>query len=234
MTDLDLLKKVKSRGYWKIRLIPSDFNKENLKEFSELVDIMDKSSVKLRGWPYPYFSRDKIKTNQDYIEEEVDFDYSKEIWRFYQSGQYIHFKALKIDWIKENKWISGAIKEIQPGTVLPIENTIYDITEFFEFFSRISKFDIYKNGINLEISLNNTKDRELIILDPLRASLFQQYLCSVESIFYERNISQKEIIELTQDFSLKTIKHFFERFGWLNPPLEVFRNDQDKFLKKDI
>ena len=52
--NVDVLKKIKSKGYWKIVITPNTYKKDKL-SLSKCKEIVEKSKIK-RGWYYPYIS----------------------------------------------------------------------------------------------------------------------------------------------------------------------------------
>ncbi len=95
----ETLNKIKSCGYWRINIRPLNFEKEMITSLSRCEEIIENAVVKLRGWPYPVFHHNlKIQKGQDWIQTIGRFEDETEIWRFFQSSQFIHYFALREDW----------------------------------------------------------------------------------------------------------------------------------------
>ena len=58
----DILKKIHSKGYWRVNIKPTIFNEGLLKSYSNARAIIEKCGVLLRGWDYPHFTNAKIPT----------------------------------------------------------------------------------------------------------------------------------------------------------------------------
>lgn len=235
----DLINKIKLRGYWRINFQPlTDFQK--FKTLAECKDIVEKNSVELRGWDYPHFPRrmdenDGLAPGNDYYEAWVDWWNHKEFWRMYQSGQFIHYLALREDWFEEDEWRNNLTEEIKPGTSLGIiGSTVYQMTEIYEFLSRLVNAGIYDEGVSVSISLNNTRGRELWIEDKMRAPLFNRYKTVAEKIEFVKEYSKDQIITSPKDLGLDAAIYIFERFGWHTPPIETIKKDQENLLNRRI
>lgn len=139
--EKELLGKIKSRGYWRVNFRPLVFTKNKIEKLFDCRTIIQSSVVELRGWDYPHFpgqndAKQEIYNCNDYIESWIDWGVFKEIWRFYQSTQYIHFFAALEDWYEEDNFFKER-QHIKPGTSLDIVQTTFKITEVYEFLRRL-------------------------------------------------------------------------------------------------
>lgn len=226
-----ILKKIKSRGYWRVNFRPITFVKEKITPVTRCKEIVRNAVVELRGWDYPHFPSDsqEIRTAQNYIEAWIDWGAFKELWRMYQSGQFIHYLGLRED---EPFWMDPPLRTLPPGTVLGIVGVVFTVTEIFEFLARLSKQGIYEDGVSVDIGLFNTKSRELKVFDPGRAPLFGKYISGNSEIRFSKQYSEKETLEQSKDLALEVILRIFRRFNWDNPPLETIRSDQQRLLER--
>lgn len=226
-----LVEKIKSRGYWRINFRPNRFEAENLSPLSKCAEIVEKSVVSLRGWSYPHFPRvEGTKAGNNYEEGSVDSGEHKELWRMYQSGQFIHYLALKEDWVEESLLYDERMMKIKDA--LEVTNCVYLLTEIFEFLSRLAKEGLYKDGVNAKIILYNTEGRELKILATNRAPLLGTYRAEIPAIEFSKKYPEKQIVEQSNELALETTVYFFYRFNWKNPPLTVLKNDQQNLLER--
>ncbi|MGA2332604.1 MAG: hypothetical protein ABSG75_12670 [Syntrophales bacterium] len=238
MTE-ETLNKIKSRGYWRINFRPLVIGQKL--ELPQCKNVVERNAVNFRGWDYPHFPQRRgddtdLVAGNEYYEGWIDWGAHKEIWRMYQSGQFIHYKAVEEDWFKEDGWYGGTqFQKIEPGTILAILNTVYLITEIFEFLSRIAKTGLfYKEGVMLDIGLIRTAKRQLVMMDPMRGHLFDKYVARIDAIPFSHQYSSDEIIQNAREEALKAIVHIFQRFGWDNPPVETFKNDQEKLVRRQL
>ncbi len=225
-----LIEAIKSRGHWRVVFRPLHFEAERIPSLPKCKDYVEKASVSLRGWSYPMIPRrDGPTYGNDYVEGATDWGASKELWRLYQSAQFIHLDSLKEDWDPR-----FANRRIEPGAVLDVINTVYTVTELFEFLSRIARFGIYKEGVEVSVGLNRTEGRVLHVSDFGRAPLLGEYRCRIPEIVFDRTLTEAIAIEKPKDTALDAILHFFLRFGWENPPTEVLKEDQERLLRRQL
>jgi len=50
----------------------------------------------------------------------------------------------------------------------------------------------------------------------------------MEMIPFEKQYPKEDILIKPKELALDALLYFFERFGWHNPPLISFKNDQEK------
>ena len=170
--------------------------------------MVEKNSVNFRGWDYPHIPRRKgedtdLVPGNNYYEGWNDWGVHKEIWRMYQSGQFIDYQATQEDWLKEDSWYDDSpIKNTEPGTILSVIGLVYLITEVFEFFSRLVKTGLYSEGVTLDIRLIKTIGRQLVILDPMRAPLFGEYKTAIDEIPFSAKYSSEQMIQNAREEAL--------------------------------
>jgi len=235
----DLIEKIKLRGYWRINFQPR-VDVQKFSSLSECKDIIEKSVVKLRGWDYPHFPRrqDKdtgLEPGENYYQGWIDWAAHKEFWRVYQSGQFIHYLALREDWFDQDDWHQELAKEIKPMSSLGINGSIvYQMTEIFEFLSRLTNVGIYDEGVDISISLNNAENRKLWIEDDNRVPFFQSYKTVAKKIEYVEDFTKDQILIESKELALNVIKHVFDKFGWDNLPIETIKKDQNILLSGKV
>lgn len=226
--------KIKSRGYWRINFQPLvDKEKLTLAECNELIE---KNNVSLRGWNYPHYPGRRgddtdVESHDNFYQGWVDWENHKEFWRMYQSGQFLHYLALREDWLEEDSWSDDLRKKIKPMEKLGVTgSTIYQITEIFEFLARLAQAGVYDEGIKVNIELFNTKDRELWIEHQMRAGFLRPYKTSSNSIIFSKKYTKESILSSPRELAFEAICYIFDRFGWHNPSPDMIQKDQDEIL----
>lgn len=233
----DLIEKIKSRGYWRINFQPL-VAVQKLKNLSDCKNLVEKNSVVLRGWDYPHFpNRSDEKTGlepgNNYYQGWIDWWSHKEFWRMYQSGQFFHYLGLREDWYEEDGWFGDTAKEIKPGSSLSVVGTIYQITEIYEFLARLARDGIYEEGVDVNISFNNTLNRKLWLDDLKRAPFSYDRKTGAEKIEIPPHKYKKDkIVNQARDLALEIIIYIFDRFDWPQPPVETIKRDQDNLLSR--
>ncbi|HEC79176.1 MAG TPA: hypothetical protein ENI34_08570 [candidate division WOR-3 bacterium] len=238
MSDIkNIIDKIKSAGYWYINFYPLKPIENRIPSRTECKRLIEETRVNLRGWDYPHFpirqdSNSQIYFGPDYVEASVDWWAQKEAWRYYQSGQFIHYLGINEDWFVDNKWAEDYLKNIKPGTVLSVINTIYTVTEIFEFIRRLTERGLYDDGLNINIILFGISDRKLVIFDPNRVPLGDDYKAHVNQLPWFKQISKNEMLIKSEEISFSLICFIFETFNWERIPKAVIKEDQRKFLQR--
>lgn len=227
----ETLSKIKSRGYWKIWLRPSRYVENRIESLSQCHEIIRACKVLLRGWDYPHTSsRHPPYNGLDYIESFVDWDMYKEVWRLYQTGQFIHFFAMKEDWFGEQTGLaSSRWSGTTPGTIFGYVNSLYDLSEIYEFGARLAQKGIFGKDLVLRVDLFGMEGRRLVSLDRHRL-FFRDFICRINEIPVERRFSVEEFMAQSPEYALDHSIRIFELFNFPNPPREFLEREQKEFL----
>ncbi len=244
MTAEDVKKIIKECGYWEVVFTPRVFNSELISDRTTCKQLLEKNSVQLRGWDYPHIPKadmeyQKIYLGTDHCEAFIDWGDYKEVLRFYQSGQFIHYFALREDWMNVDKLseiVSGCDphKDTKPGSVLSFVGATYSLTEIYEFLRRLtSGSNIYDNGVRVVIKLHGAQGRKLVSLDASRIDLFWSYVSNIPEITLpEKELTKDEVLNSSKELALQAVRYLFETFGWENMPMQVFEKDQQNLLER--
>lgn len=237
LTEKDTFEKIKERGYWQIEIRPTKFLDQRL-SLVQCKKLVELSQVQLRGWHYPHFGvrhGDLFNAN-NYAESFVNHNQHNEIWRIYQSGQFVHYLSFWEDWIEHEPYRYNFTTE--RGSNLPnvkeVLMTLYTVTEIFLFASKLALENVFGNDLQIIIKLCNTSNRELI-MDQFGRDLDRQYICKIDEIEIKKNISTEDIIKNNKDLSLDTTIDIFHRFNWhlSDDTKGVLQKDQEKFLSRN-
>ena len=234
-----LSEKIKSRGYWRINFQPL-VAAQKLPTVGACKDLIQSNSVELRGWDYPHFPQrvdadSGAETGNDHYQGWVDWEAHKEFWRIYQSGQFIHYLGLREDWMDEDSWFTSA-NQIQrkPGEALSVVGTVYQITEIFEFISRLTKRGLYEEGARIALSLQNTAQRGLWLNSPNRVPLSGRYITGASEISFDKEYAKDDLTANSKELAFDIIIQIFDRFGWHAPNSASIKRDQEDLLAKRL
>jgi len=228
-----ILEKIRSRGYWKVVIRPSVFNQYQIPEPGRCKKLVRDNSVRLRGWDYPHYDlRTEPSCGLDYVEQFTDWQDHIEAWRFYQSGQFIHYIALWEDWQEEYPF-GGYSQRIPSGEYLSIISTVFLLTEVYEFASRLGTNGIFGDSCEIQISLSNTMNRRLKTFD-LRRPLFSEFKTMSTEIPRSVSLSTADLMGRSAELALEHVVWLFQRFNWDEIQAEIFKDDQRKLLDKRI
>lgn len=225
--DEDIIKKIKERGFWKILFRPRIY-KERIKDLADCRKILERNYVLYRGWDFPHMP-DELYPGDRYYEAWVDWGIHKEIWRFYQSGQFISLRGLWEDWDDEALFMRT--KRYGSDRRLGVLHTIYQVTEIFEFLSGLAREGIYQEGVLVFIGLYDIYQRQLWIEDSSRVPFIVPRKTAAKYIEYDKEYSENEIKEASLDLSTEVILYIFKRFDW-QPPRGLIREDQKRLLER--
>jgi hypothetical protein len=225
-----ILEKIKTRGYWEVSIRPTEHVEERIGSPGQCKEIVRNLRVSLRGWDYPHYDpkTDPI-AGTNYIEQSSEWSFFLEFWRYYQSGQFIHFFGIYEDWQDQAR--EGARLNLPVTPALSILSALYTITEIYEFASRLAARELLGDQCKISITVHHTQNRQLVMLVPSR-HLFSSYICQIETIQRPpKVIPTRELIARSSELSFEHAIWVFQRFNWDNPPLGVLQEDQEKLLE---
>ena len=113
---------------------------------------------------------------------------------------------------------------------LSIISTLYSVTEIFLFTRRLAEKELFSDGLNISITLNNMLNRQLFFYDPYQA-FFDDHLCKIDSFEIKRDFSNQEIVTNSDNFAIEFVVNIFDRFNMDHPPIELLKSEQRKLLE---
>jgi len=238
MEDNAILDKIKSGPYWRVNIRPFDFNEEKIENLSSVLNLVDQCKVSLRGWSFPHIDSNNTFNGQDFVQSKCNSGDVMEFWRFFKSGQFIHYFSVYEDlYMKSKRESPSSIWETnsadKPSGYLGITTTIYRMTEIYEFAMRLAQKGIYNKGMNISISLSGIMKFKLFYFEAERV-LFRSYVSMVDEIKLESKFLQEELLAKGHDEAIKKCIQVFEIFNWIDSPKAILIEDQKKFLERRI
>lgn len=214
---------LKKYGYWEVYAYPMDYVAKRIAELKKIKELIEKSEVGLRGWPFPCTDngnasnftkcRQSYTTGGRYIEG----------YRAYQSGLFVWKRAI---------WEDIEYKS-NGKPVLSFISAIWSITEFFLFFKRYYTEIAPDSDLHIEIILNGMKDRKLIALDP-SDSLEDRYSAKDDLIRIQEDIKVVDLRASYKEIANRVIRDIFTVFNWDNVSEEVIDKQQTKLIERKI
>ena len=218
----ELLDKIRSRGHWRVLIRPANFEKHRVSEITGLYPIIEKTSVRFRGWDFPHIGKYQPSVLGDHIAQDTEQDIFDEMWRFYQSGQFIHYSGFIEDRLDRHKsWQPP--QGWKPGVSLDPVGVIFRCTEIFEFAARLTFTEAADAQTHLEISANGIKGR-ILKSETGRLNTPGTYQCQIENLDLKYDYPNVHLVANTRELALDPVKELFNRFGW----------NTDKSFLKDI
>ena len=78
---------------------PSTFDKRSVLDNGTLAHIFRRNAVSYKGWDYPNIEGSgAVEQGPDWIGQKIDWKPILELWRFYQSGQLVHYFGMVEAW----------------------------------------------------------------------------------------------------------------------------------------
>jgi len=224
------LKKIKERGYWDVFIRPNEFIENRIESLGKCKEIIRESSVRLRGWDYPHYGQsDPPKAGNDYVWQDVDWAYFIALWRYYQSGQFIHFWAMQEDWPELTPFGNAAIWK--PGTCLWYKRTVFTFTEIYELAARLATKGLLGDSCTVSVTLHKMKGRTIRTEDPSRL-LFHDYTCAIDPVCCKMTLSTADLIARSAEIAREQTVSLFHRFNWDHITPLALKEDQAELLRK--
>lgn len=235
----NIIEKIKSKGYWSINIRPVVYKERLIIDRATAKQIVRNAVVELRGWDYPHFSNRQEETYVIPTGVETVFNWENhvEFWRMTKSGNFFHLLALREDRADlstfSNLWMSS--NELEGEKLLGVLGTLYTLTEIFEFAKRLIKQDIFTSNLLIEIKLHDIYKRQLWVDSQGRIPFSYARESQSEEPWESKNEYEiKDFPEKMESNILYLFKDIIDLFGWENPPMDVYRNDLQKFLAGKI
>ncbi len=208
-----LLHKIRSRGYWQAVIRPTTFAGQRIPDISSMYAIVQNASVDLRGWDFPHIdTHSRPHIDVDWVGQESEWDAFLEVWRLYQSGQFVDIAGMWHDW-HDQSTVSAAPQGWKPGAVLAVLDALYRFTEIFEFAARLALTDAGDELMHIEVMISGLEGRSLW-MDSLKRPLFKKYETSVQALPYRVDLPRTQLIAEPRELALTPAMELFRRFGW--------------------
>lgn len=229
----DILEKIHSSGYWRVQIRPTHFDEKRLKNLKKSWDVVEESVVMLRGWDYPHINLDTKEHGINYVGSSVDFGSSKESWRLYQSGMFIHHFACMEDYVIDpNDTGYTSIRTPSPsGKYLGVLATLYSLTEIFIFASRLATRKVLDPSCEMSIELRGMDGRQLMFFDRGR-HLRGGYICEIDVLPYSNTFPIPSITSNHAEYARVAFAWIMERFQWTSITEAMFFEEQTKFIER--
>lgn len=245
MSKVDEIKeKIKERGYWEIVLKPANPEDYSEKKFTheQIRAWLEKHQVRYRGWYYPHFSETRTFGDyynvQGYVESYVHWGSYLEAFRFYQSGQFVHYMGLQEDRLDDNpplfaQWDESMQHPPPERLILDPTMAMYQITEILLFASGLASEGTFGDAVQISIKLHNMNHRFLQSLDRFRAPFYDRE-CHTEVIKIGPITMSPDELKLEHDkIAIDKTLEIVALFGLTSEHMrKIFEDDQKKFYER--
>lgn len=238
---IDLPVPVLEYPHWRVVFRPLTYDKSKIPSISQLKEIVERNQVRLRGEDFPIIVKSNLESDNNWLaswSESGDSHYR--YWRFYKSTQFLLLSSIEEKTMvfldkqyrerfqPEMSRLSQQEKEDIPGFI-DVHNFLFTVTEFFEFASRLCQSGVYTEQLEITLELKRIKGFALTT-GTNRRQLWSVYQAEEETLSKPSLFEPPKLITQSNNAALKAVEWFFERFGWLPPPVHILKSDQEEFL----
>lgn len=227
--------------HWRVNYRPSTYVAGKLPTLGECWELLQKTTVRFRGWAFPHIPpRDSERDYGDtWIAGWSHYRSHVEYWRFYQSPQFLYLGNLRE--VTDPAYSSelrnamtlhaDSASDLQSVRgFLSLTNSIYTITEFFEFAARLAQAGVYVDPITIDISIKGIAG---FMLAADRNKVWSSdYIARQPDLRYETTLAPAELVASAAEHAVRCAVWLFERFGWVKPNLDAIRTDQQQLLAR--
>jgi hypothetical protein len=237
MSNEELLAEIKTRGYWRIEIRPTEYKGERLASRSAMHDLLSRAMVSLRGWPYPHFRAEETTYSGKWLEGQTSWSYYREWWRLYTSGQWLNYLGLRGAWITRERLFEG-LSPLPPqhnGYLHVRGDILFTLTEILHFAVGLAQAGTLQPTAFLSIQLHNTGN---YMLFESFERLFPNEYVNKSNIPIERQVSVPvgQLAAVADQIALEMAIKVFEVFGWI--PSEAVKRmlveDQKKLIERRL
>ena len=220
-----ILSKIRERGYWRVVIRPTSFEEKHIPEYSELFRIVERNAVRLRGWDYPHIDyKSQPERGNDWVGQEFQWEDELEVWRLYQSGQFVHYFAIAEEWRDESS-LRPPDQGWAWGRHMYYISTVYSFLKIYEFAARLALSPAGGVIMHVEIELGNLKGRWLI---PETIHQFGgEYRISLPTWNHAWEGAQTELIASPRELAALATRELFARFS-LDLGLDILKKLQSE------
>lgn len=235
---------IKDYPYWTVLYRPQIYSSERLPSLTDCTKLVEKARVQLRGWDFPHLALQESNhqgavRGSRWIGSWANFLGSIEYWQLFQSGQFVHFAALReaterqwrdklqAETISHLRHLKHVDWEAIPGYV-SLVNLVYTITEYFEFAARICQAGVYQGTIDISIEINGAKG--YVLTTDMNRVWTEYCALSDNRLSKTWQVPSESLLAGSAEHSLRAISWVCECFGWMSPNLDALREDQQKLL----
>lgn len=223
-----LLDRIRSVGHWRVNFRPFSAPGTRLL-LGQCREIVEKSSISVRGWDFPHISRGYgdeggYSNEAEYVENWTDWYGFNEFWRMYPSTQFLSYVVLREDTMPAD-YGNPRVR------ILSTPEAIFQITEFIEFCHRLCKSGLYKEGVYAHLALINTKNR-ILVTGPRQIPFFDRMETNAERIDLRMHLDAERLSEDHRTIAVELCIQLFDRFGW-NPDGTQLQAVQERFYRQD-
>ena len=223
-----VLQKVQTRGYWEIVIRPAAYKENRVPQIERLLPVMEQAAVEWTGWDFPHVDRQSApEIGLNWIQSDVDWEHYVEVWRLYQSGQFLYYGGLNDDWLDQS---SLEERRYPPNTQLSVTNTVFMYAKVFELASRLSTTELGDKSMTVGVRLHGLQGRTLRMDNPNRSGFMHPRAASLAYFPKAGTFSQEQLLTESRTLAVQWVAELFARFNW-TPGIEFLQVMQGELFR---
>ncbi len=232
VTREGLLSRIKERGYWRVIIHPTEFDERRVATLAQCWQIIESAQVNLRGYlDYPRLPHERTE-GTDWIEGGGEFSDDLEVWRFYQSAQFVHYFFVSEDWLL-GAWDGTTVEDKARGfasgdRTLNVYNALYTCTEVLQFAARLAYRDVLEPAARVRIELHRSRGRRLVA--PRDERSLDQFVSREDTVCWQSDTMSAHLIAAAPQLAVDAAMSLFKRFGW-SPSRRLLELRQQRLLE---
>ena len=222
LKNTDVVEKIWSQPHWRIWIRPTEFRKARFQNLDQCRQFMNSSYVRIQTWvPYPWFSKDSIETDNEWIAGENDKSDRgvgrAERWVLFRSGQFVHNRAF------------NQIPEL--GDRVHALEILDIVSAVFEFAAQMAHRGVLSPAAKITFELRQVDGRRLtwpqdVFLD--NDAVKQNCWCQNEMVSVNRFVDIDELQAGRRELALEVAVEIYSSFGWSDPPRDRLASEQER------
>lgn len=233
----EILTESSNGAHWKVTIHPERFESERVESLERILELVERSQVKIRGWSYPHIQRKSPPImGRDWSGTKTVFHEHVEAWRLYQSLQFDHVVLCREPAYYESflkKWRMYSPRETDaPKGFLMAISALYSFTEIFEFARRFAQHSQIEEPVTVSIGLYGIQGWELYFGEDEYNLWGEHYRSSNCELANDWTVQRTDLLTNSRQLALTAASWFFERFGWLRIPTRFLEDQQQRFLER--
>lgn len=208
----ELTDTISARGHWIISIHPDQFDEARV-NYADLGKILERSVVRLRGWPVPFIDhREMVLRGDDWVGQDLDPGLGPpEAWRFSTSGQFNHLRGFAADWRRDE---SATPIPAGAQSVVEVWELLFYLTEVFELAGRLALTDAGDEHMVIRVALTGLEQRALVVAQPTRAGFRQLRIATMPTIERFVPLTRDQLAADARAEAVHLARDIFLRFGW--------------------
>lgn len=209
-----VLQTIRSRGHWVVTIRPTTFNPAREPKPLVLGEFVQKNKVRMGGWSFPQCDPNKDPViGPDFAEQEGQCGHHIEMWRLYQSGQFVSNKACFEDWSEHWPRFDRQPRPAR-GEELHVYPSLLLLISVCEFAARLAMSSVGSERLVIDVMLRGMRGRRLLIRNLMRGELETPRVANIEEYRMTRTLGREELLASPSELGISITRDLFRRFSW--------------------